>query len=78
MALYPILRLPLCNIAAWLPHAARLFSMASMASSNAAARMPPRLVINEADIEEAFLKGSGPGGQKIVGIFKTRAISFVE
>ncbi|MCJ1268985.1 hypothetical protein MMC22_008873 [Lobaria immixta] len=27
--------------------------------------MPPRLVINEADIEEAFLKGSGPGGQKI-------------
>ncbi|MCJ1470744.1 hypothetical protein MMC07_009391 [Pseudocyphellaria aurata] len=27
--------------------------------------MPPRLVLDEADIEEAFLKGSGPGGQKI-------------
>ena len=29
-------------------------------------QLPPRLVINENDIEEAFLKGSGPGGQKIV------------
>lgn len=28
--------------------------------------MPPRLVLKEEDIEEAFLKGSGPGGQKIV------------
>lgn len=32
----------------------------------AAAQMPPRLVLKEEDIEEAFLKGSGPGGQKIV------------
>lgn len=32
----------------------------------AAAKMPPRLVLNEDDIQEAFLKGSGPGGQKIV------------
>lgn len=31
----------------------------------AAAHMPPRLVLKEEDIEEAFLKGSGPGGQKI-------------
>ena len=40
----------------------------SFASSNAlaAARLPPRMVIKEEDIEEAFLKGSGPGGQKIV------------
>jgi len=29
-------------------------------------QMPPRPKINEADIEENFLKGSGPGGQKIV------------
>lgn len=29
--------------------------------------LPPRPVIDEGDIEEAFLKGSGPGGQKIVG-----------
>ncbi|KAL8710516.1 MAG: hypothetical protein Q9220_004949 [cf. Caloplaca sp. 1 TL-2023] len=28
-------------------------------------QLPPRLVISEDDIEESFLKGSGPGGQKI-------------
>lgn len=27
--------------------------------------MPPRMVIPEADIQESFLKGTGPGGQKI-------------
>ncbi|MCJ1237493.1 hypothetical protein MMC14_005479 [Varicellaria rhodocarpa] len=27
--------------------------------------LPPRPTVNESDIEEAFLKGSGPGGQKI-------------
>lgn len=27
--------------------------------------LPPRLVIPESDVEESFLKGSGPGGQKI-------------
>ena len=32
----------------------------------AAAQLPPRMIVNEGDIEEAFLKGSGPGGQKIV------------
>lgn len=32
----------------------------------AAAQMPPRPVLKEDDIREAFLKGSGPGGQKIV------------
>ncbi|KAL9104413.1 MAG: hypothetical protein Q9163_000618 [Psora crenata] len=26
---------------------------------------PPRIVVKEEDVEEAFLKGSGPGGQKI-------------
>ena len=31
-----------------------------------AAQLPPRMVVNEDDIEESFLKGSGPGGQKIV------------
>ncbi|KAL2039174.1 hypothetical protein N7G274_008223 [Stereocaulon virgatum] len=38
-----------------------------LANSNArtTAQLPPRLVIREEDIEEAFLKGSGPGGQKI-------------
>ena len=33
-----------------------------------AKQMPPRPKIIEADIEENFLKGSGPGGQKIVCI----------
>lgn len=32
----------------------------------APAQLPPRIIVNEKDIEEAFLKGSGPGGQKIV------------
>ena len=32
----------------------------------AATQMPPRLVLKEEDLEEAFLRGSGPGGQKIV------------
>lgn len=69
MALYAIFRLPSCTIAAWLPYAAKPFGVvARNAASSAATRMPPRLVLNEADIEEAFLKGSGPGGQKIVGI----------
>ncbi|KAL9004115.1 MAG: hypothetical protein Q9188_003059 [Gyalolechia gomerana] len=30
-----------------------------------AAQLPARLVIPEEEIEESFLKGSGPGGQKI-------------
>jgi protein subunit release factor B len=38
----------------------------STSSTVAVKQMPPRPTINEADITEAFLKGSGPGGQKIV------------
>jgi len=40
----------------------------SLICSNAvaAAHFSPRTVVKETDIEEAFLKGSGPGGQKIV------------
>ncbi|KAL8674358.1 MAG: hypothetical protein Q9168_001218 [Polycauliona sp. 1 TL-2023] len=30
-----------------------------------AAQLPPRIVISEHEIQESFLKGSGPGGQKI-------------
>ncbi|KAI4275773.1 MAG: hypothetical protein LQ337_002963 [Flavoplaca oasis] len=30
-----------------------------------AAHLPPRIVVSEDDIQESFLKGSGPGGQKI-------------
>ena len=43
---------------------AKLFTVSQHALTKP---LPPRPVINEADIEEAFLKGSGPGGQKIVG-----------
>lgn len=32
----------------------------------AAKAYPPRLVIPESDLTESFLKGTGPGGQKIV------------
>ena len=32
----------------------------------AATQLPRRMIVDEKDIEEAFLKGSGPGGQKIV------------
>ncbi|KAF2243441.1 hypothetical protein BU26DRAFT_405220, partial [Trematosphaeria pertusa] len=32
---------------------------------SAAKQLPPRRVIPESEIEENFLKGSGPGGQKI-------------
>ncbi|KAF2280414.1 uncharacterized protein EI97DRAFT_430142 [Westerdykella ornata] len=34
-------------------------------SLNLQKHFPPRLVIPDSDIEENFLKGSGPGGQKI-------------
>lgn len=36
-----------------------------------AAQLPPRLAISEDDIEESFLKGSGPGGQKIVRLYES-------
>ena len=32
-------------------------------------QLPPRPTVDEAEIEESFLKGSGPGGQKIVSDF---------
>ena len=31
-------------------------------------QLPPRPRLDEADITEAFLKGTGPGGQKIVSV----------
>ncbi|KAK4958600.1 hypothetical protein LTR28_005468 [Elasticomyces elasticus] len=40
----------------------RFFKVSSVA---AAKPLPPRPTIVESDIQEAFLKGSGPGGQKI-------------
>ncbi|KAI9826245.1 MAG: hypothetical protein M1819_007413 [Sarea resinae] len=37
----------------------------SRSAAVAIKQMPPRPKVDEAEIEEAFLKGSGPGGQKI-------------
>lgn len=31
--------------------------------------LPPRLKLNDADLTISYLKGTGPGGQKIVSIF---------
>ncbi|MCJ1472800.1 hypothetical protein MMC13_001449 [Lambiella insularis] len=35
------------------------------ATQSKALQLPPRPSVSEAEIQEAFLKGSGPGGQKI-------------
>lgn len=42
----------------------RFFSLS--ASVAAEKPLPPRLKINDADLTISYLKGSGPGGQKIV------------
>jgi hypothetical protein len=38
--------------------------------------LPARIKIPESDIEESFLKGSGPGGQKIVGFAWIKILSY--
>ncbi|KAF2672515.1 hypothetical protein BT63DRAFT_453025 [Microthyrium microscopicum] len=43
-------------------HSTRSFSASAVL---AAKQLPPRIQIPETDIEEVFLRGSGPGGQKI-------------
>ena len=64
MPLLPsILRLPRARLsAAVLRTVARPFSTTPI---SAARQLPPRRVIPESEIEENFIKGSGPGGQKI-------------
>ena len=37
----------------------------STSGLRAAAQLPPRPVVRDEDLEESYLKGSGPGGQKI-------------
>ncbi|KAK7512582.1 peptidyl-tRNA hydrolase domain-containing protein [Phyllosticta citriasiana] len=46
----------------WLKAPTRALSATAVLSGKP---LPPRFQINEDDIEEKFLKGSGPGGQKI-------------
>ncbi|KAL8771320.1 MAG: hypothetical protein Q9209_003225 [Squamulea sp. 1 TL-2023] len=43
----------------------RLVTAAFKSYGGSATQFAPRIVIPEDDIEESFLKGSGPGGQKI-------------
>ncbi|KAI4282160.1 MAG: hypothetical protein L6R38_003140 [Xanthoria sp. 2 TBL-2021] len=46
-------------------NAGRHWTPGSIGVRRLAAQLPPRIVISEDDIQESFLKGSGPGGQKI-------------
>ena len=56
---------PIASAASWPAQRwLRCFSQGTVLPSKVL--MPPRPEVNEADLEEAFLKGSGPGGQKIV------------
>ena len=45
------------------PHP-RLFTLSALSLANKA--LPPRLKIQDADVTISYLKGTGPGGQKIV------------
>lgn len=60
MSLRPIARNLVSNL--WTAQGVRQFSLCHALLEKP---LPPRLVIPETDIEESFLKGSGPGGQKI-------------
>lgn len=62
-AMFTALRPSVCASQSLLRYTLRWFGVSAAA---AAKQMPPRPTVNEEDIEEAFLKGSGPGGQKIV------------
>lgn len=63
-------RVPMPGLRLWRPPAVlrtanavvRTFASSSL---RPAKQLPPRRVISDAEIEENFLKGSGPGGQKI-------------
>ena len=56
----------LLALAATRPTQCWLRSFSRTTASTSKVVVPPRPEVDEADIEEAFLKGSGPGGQKIV------------
>ncbi len=52
-------------------HGHRAFSISA---PTAAKPMPPRPSVKEDELEEAFLRGSGPGGQKIAGSLSTNTM----
>lgn len=63
MFLCTAFRSPVGAIRARPSHALKAFTTSALV---AAKSLPPRIMIDENDLEENFLKGSGPGGQKIV------------
>lgn len=60
--LHPLPNLRLCGMNCKFKPNARFLTISA---ARAAPPIPPRSTVDEKDIEEAFLKGSGPGGQKI-------------
>jgi hypothetical protein len=72
LAVHSIGKLQLCDRYLWRGVA----TTAILAAKNT--QMPPRPKINEADIEEKFVKGSGPGGQVIVSLSGLRHATQLE
>jgi hypothetical protein len=69
MPLVPVLR---ASLSRTVRGALRPFHAAALL---AAKPLPPRLVIPESDLSESFLKGTGPGGQKIVSLQETHSVT---
>ena len=51
-------------ISNYLPTLPRFFTLSALSLADKA--LPPRLKIKDADVTISYLKGTGPGGQKIV------------
>lgn len=51
-------------ISNYLPTLPRFFTLSALSLASKA--LPPRLKIQDADVTISYLKGTGPGGQKIV------------
>ena len=63
--LHPLPNLRLCTICGMKCKLKPTARFLTVSATRAAPPLPPRSTVDEKDIEEAFLKGSGPGGQKI-------------
>jgi protein subunit release factor B len=62
MAILSVLQPRVCTAVQRVSFLKRFLPVAFLSSKS----MPARIKIPETDIQESFLKGSGPGGQKIV------------
>jgi hypothetical protein len=65
MMLRHLRKIPVCNSAVQVLPTKRFLSITQFFSEKA---LPPRLKLLDADITTSYLKGTGPGGQKIVRI----------